>query len=105
MGLDFFARLQAHEGGTNLSYGFSKTYLNSTLLQCLFGVSTQILLERSEHFFSHLHQDYARLFGCKLMVIMWQNLIEKVGERPRSLDTRRSGANDDKVQRALSNLC
>src|SRR3954452_16027579 len=105
MGLDFFTRLQAHESGTHLSHGFSQTYLDSTLLKLFFGVLTQIVFEGRKHLFPHLYQNYPRVFGCELMVILRQKIVEHVRKSPRSLNAGWSGANDDKIQHAVFDQC
>ena len=78
MSFDFFARLQAHEGGSNLCDRFPETHFDSTPLKFFLSISPQIVFERGEHFFPHLHHDYARLFCSELMVITGEKVVEEI---------------------------
>src|SRR5215471_3912346 len=78
MSSEFFTRLQTHAGGSNLCDRFSEAHFNSTPLKLFFGISTQIVFERGEHFFSPVHNDYPRLFCGELVVIAGENIIKEI---------------------------
>src|SRR5215475_6613596 len=100
MSFDFFTRLQTHAGGSNLCDRFSEAHFNSTPLELFFGISTQIVFERGEHFFPPVHNDYPRLFCGELVVIVGEKIIKEIRERASGLNARRPGADNNKIERS-----
>src|SRR6266550_7647496 len=103
MSFDFFARLQTHEGAAYLCDRLFETHLDSTLLKLLFGIGTQIVLERGEHFFPHFHNDDPRFFGGEVVVIAGEKVVEEIRERACGFNSRWPGAYNHKVERAIFN--
>src|SRR5262245_6445012 len=103
MSFDFFTRLQTYAGRSNLCDRFSETYFNSTPLKLFFGISTQIVFERGEHFFPPVHNDYPRLFCGELVVVVGEKIIKEIRERASGLNTRRHGADNNKMERSVFN--
>src|SRR5882724_12531845 len=103
MSFDFFARLQTHEGAAYLCDRLFETHLDSTLLKLLFGIGTQIVLERGQHFFPHFHKDDPRFFGGEVVVIAGEKVVEEVRERARRLNASWSGPNNNEIECAIFN--
>src|SRR5215813_9395875 len=103
MRLDCFARLQTHEGGANLCNRFSEAHFHATLLKRCLSISTQIVLERGEHFFAPLHNDDPRLVRGELVVIAREKVVEQICERACGLNARWPGADNNKIERAVGN--
>src|SRR5215467_10935876 len=82
MSFDFFTRLQTHPGGSNLCDRFSEAHFDSTPLKLFFGINTQVVFERGEHFFPPVHNDYPRLFCGELVVIAGENIIKRSESAP-----------------------
>src|SRR5215510_14097030 len=101
MSFDFFTRRQPHAGRSDLCNRFSETHFNSTPLKLFFGISTQIVFERGEHFFPSVHNNYPRLFCGELVVIAGENIIKEICERASGLNARRPGADSNKIERSV----
>src|SRR5690348_9105200 len=101
MRLQLLARLERYARGLDRLDRLAGQHLHVAVDECLLGVLAELRLEHPEELGAGLDEDYPRVLGLDVSVVLREVSAIELGERAGRLDARGPSPDDDDVQRAV----